>query len=156
MSTEARRLPPWLPPVVVGALLGTVITVASAVLDGARPVGPASAEAVDRLGAESDGACGAWALLAGSGQVRGPSVSLFSDGVARFSACDDVERELHLRGTAARGVAAFAVVEDAEGIRLAGFVDAEIDLRVRGDVRLHFSNDLATADEDRNLHAAIR
>jgi hypothetical protein len=138
------------------ALLGVATLLGAATLDGGRAVGPPVAAAAGRLGADAAGACGRWTLLAGVGQARGPEVSLFTDGVARFAPCAGGGADLALRGTSARGVAAYAVVEDADGIRFAGFVDEPIELRVRGEVRLHFANDLATADEDRNLHAAVR
>jgi len=142
--------------IAVGALVAALALLGAAALDGGRPVGPSLASAAGRLGAGDGGACGRWALLAGAGQVRGPEVSLFTDGVARFAPCDGGGLDLRLRGTTARGVAAYAVVEDADGVRFAGFVDGALELPVRGEVRLHFANDLATADEDRNLHAALR
>jgi len=141
---------------VVGALAVVLIGLSGAGLDGARAVGPATVGPTARLGEDALGDCGRWEILAGAGQVRGPTVSLFTDGVARLVACDAREIVVRLRGTAVRGTAAYAVVEDGDGILYAGFVDAEVDVAVRGTVRVLFTNDLATADEDRNLHATAR
>lgn len=133
---------------------GLAVGLAS-VIDGARPVGPGPSLAADSLQPAAEAPCDRWALLAGNGQARGASVSLFSNGLAVLRACDVNPRELQLRGTVAAGTGAFAVLVDDAGVSFAGLLAGEVRVGVRGDLRLYFTNDLATADEDRNLHAAI-
>ena len=134
----------------------SLVLVLSMRLDGARPLGPVDLVVPSRLALPAGLECDRWSLLAGVGQERGTAVSIFTDGLAALRACDADERALTLRGTSAGGVAAYAVLEDADGVRFAGYVDGERTLRVRGDLRLAFTNDLATATEDRNLHASLR
>lgn len=128
----------------------------SAVLDGARPTGPRSSLAADALHPIAETPCDHWALLSGGGQARGANVSLFTNGLAVWRACDPSPHELQLRGTPAAGVGAFAVLVDEAGVAFAGLLAGEARVEVSGDLRLYFSNDVATADEDRNLHAVIR
>jgi len=145
----------------VGRWLALLLAVAlavglSSVVDGARPPGPKASVAADVLQPVEEAACDRWTLLAGSGQVRGANVSLFTNGLAVLRACDTSPRELQLRGTTAADAGAFAVLVDDAGVSFAGLLAGEARVEVRGDLRLYFTNDLATANEDRNLHAAIR
>ena len=155
MSTEPR--PPlgagrWLALLVAAALVMSL----SFVLDGARSAGPRPSLAADVLPPVEEPTCDRWALTVGNGRVSGADVSLFTNGLAVLRACDPNPRELRLRGTIAAGSGAFAVLLDEAGIAFAGLLAGETEVEVRGDLRLYFTNDLATASEDRNLHAAIR
>ncbi len=141
---------------VIGAVLVAATLAAAWLVDDAAALGPVTLTTSPTLTLPGDADCGRWHLVAGRGQVRGAVVSLFTDGVAVARACDDAARALLLEGSSARGVGAFAVVSDADGLRFDAFVDASVTLSVRGDVRVAFTNDLATADEDRNLHATLR
>lgn len=159
MSAERRtrtpwRLPAWTAFAVV--LVTAAVLLASVVVDGASPLGPVTVTPRPTLAPAQDAACGRWYIVAGRGQERGAAASLFSDGLAVVQPCDDTAHEVTLEGSSVRGVGAFAVVSDAAGVRFAGFVDGTALVRVQGDVRLAFTNDLATADEDRNLHATLR
>lgn len=154
MSTDAGPPPRagrWLALLVAAALAMAL----SVVLDGARSTGPRPSLAADMLQPVEEPACDRWALPAGNGRVRGAAVSLFTNGLASLRACDPSPRELQLRGTAAAGSGAFAVLVDDTGVAFAGLLAGETQVEVRGDLRLYFTNDLATASEDRNLHAAI-
>lgn len=155
MSAEPRQRPwrgRW--PGVLVAM--TVALALSSVMDGVRSTGPNPSLAAAVLRSGEEVACDRWALLAGNGQTRGTSVSLFTNGLAVLHACDPNARELQLRGTTAAGSGTFAVLLDDTGVTFAGMLTGETWVTVRGDVRLYFTNDLATASEDRNLHAAVR
>ena len=154
MSAEPRRLGSLLGLAASVVLAASLLALANAFLE--APLGPRTVEVAARVPLPAAAACDRWVLLVGVGQERGATVSLFTDGLAALTACTGEARELVLRGTPARGRGAFAVLRDDAGVAFAGHVDGDVVVRVRGDLRLAFTNDLATADEDRNLHAALR
>lgn len=159
MSAERRATPARRPrgrTALGWALLIGVALAAAWLLDGAASPGPTTLSTRTTLAHPDDATCDTWSVLVGRGQARGATVSLFTDGVAVARACDAAPRTLLLEGSAARAAGAFAVVADADGSRFDGFVDGSVTLSVRGEVRVAFTNDLATADEDRNLHATLR
>ena len=154
MSAEPGRLRSLLRLAASVVLAASLLALANTYLE--APLGPRTLEAAARVPLPADVPCDRWVLLVGVGQERGATVSLFTDGLAALVACTGEARELVLRGTPARGRGAYAVLRDDVGVAFAGHVDGEAVVRVRGDLRLAFTNDLATADEDRNLHAALR
>ena len=154
MSADARRRAA--PYGLLVAVVTTATVLALLATSIGQPFGPPALDVSARLPLPAEAPCDRWALLAGVGQERGAAVAIFTDGLAALPACSSAERTLVLRGTAARGLGAYAVASDDDGVAFAGYVDGEVELRVRGDLRVAFTNDLATADEDRNLHAALR
>lgn len=160
MSADARRPPTPARPGrawVTAAALAALVLAASFAFDGGRPVGPEAREPDPVLTIPDGTPCDRWRIVVGRGAERGTAVSLYTDGLAVLPACSDVPRVVRLEGSAVRGVGAFAVLTDAAGVRYAGFVDRVIDVTsLRGDVRLAFTNDLATAEGDRNLRATLR
>ena len=160
MSAERRAAPPrrrsGVGTIWVFALLVTGTVAAAWLVDDGAPLGPRSLAVPSTLATPLGADCDRWSVLAGRGQERAATVALFTDGVVVAHACSDAVRTLLLEGSSARGVGAFVVVRDANGVRFDDFVDGSVTLTVRGDLRVAFTNDLATADEDRNLHATLR
>lgn len=138
------------------ALLVAVV-LAGWFLDGRRFFSPPRLGAAPPLAYTAmDGPCGHWSILAGQGQTQMDSLSLYTDGVVRWLPCEE-GTILSLRGTLARGLGPWVVVESVDGVVFAGYLGSiPVEVDVAGLVWLTFSNDLDVGGEDRNVHALAR
>lgn len=137
------------------ALAFTLLLVLGHAVDGRRSSVPEPVSAPTLVARASED-CGRWSILAGRGQAGTDRLALHTDGIATLVPCGGTAL-LSLWGTQARGQGPWVVVVAAGTVVFAGHLDVEpVELAIDGAFWLGFSNDLATAGEDRNVHATVR